>query len=127
VCEQGSRRPHAAVRAHWRVQVFHVRNGRRRACADPVLAMATPVPRYPAQIYQPTRPSQRPHTRPTREWDQLRELVHCRVYLPYVFSYFCSESSLFSGRVDGVWMSAWRDAELPGRSLERSLEQSLED
>jgi len=92
MCEQGPCRPHAAIWAHWRLQLFHVCNAHRRGCAYPVLAVATPVPRHQTQVCQFTRPPQRPHTRSACKWDQLHELVHSWVYLPYVssqnFSYF---------------------------------------
>ena len=82
VCKQGSRRPSTAIRGHWRVQILGVRDARRSACAYSILAVATPVPRHQTQVYQFTRLAQRPHTRPARERDQLRELVHSRVHLP---------------------------------------------
>ena len=83
--EQGSRRPHAAIRAHWRLQLLHVRNAHRRARAHPVLAVAAPVPGHAPQVYQLARAAQRPDARAAREWDQLHELLHRWVYLPCVF------------------------------------------
>ena len=51
--------------------------------------------------------------RATRKWDQLRELIHRRVYLPYVFIYllfvlFCSVVSGWAGLMG----APRRDAEL---------------
>ena len=129
VFEQGSCRPHTAIRPDGCLQIFYVRYAHRCSCAYPVLVVATPVPEHPTEIYQLTRHAQRSHTCPTRKRDQLRELVYRWVYLPYVilFYFFIRRFYLFIyGFIYlSCWVSLlgrvepdWRDAELPVRSLE---------
>ena len=134
VCEQGTCWPYEAIRAHGCLQIFDVRFARRCDCAYPVLVMATPVPGHPTEIYQLTGHAQRSYNGTACKWDQLRELVHRWVYLPYVFHLFMPSIlflflffffSLFSFLFYSVGrVGSQRNAALSGRCLEEVWRKS---
>ena len=108
-----SRSPHGNSGQYLCPQTFHTGYACPSSCARPILVVAT---WFPDMLNAPT----------LAPWDQQRELVHRWPYLPYVFiclfmpkrfCYICSALFIVeSGWAE--WMSAWRDAERSGRSLE---------